>query len=233
MIGLIPAAGRATRMGGLPKFLLPIPGGFLLDTLCKRMLNAGVQQIYVGANYDNSHLISSNVPRQTYTYIADTATMSQTVQLAPKPAHDEPVLFGMPDSYWVDADVYRRLAMDIADGALVSAALFTVGEQASKKLGMCSYVFDNDETLIVTKVEDKPTSTTMRRAWGALAWNPPFWKYINPQDPHVGFAVQRAIEDHKIVRAYLAQGPYFDCGTPEDYFACVRYSTAMEVQGVD
>jgi len=223
MIGLIPAAGHATRINSLPKFLLPVPGDtYLLDILRRRMATAGASPLMIGVNTRNVDLIERYAAHYAYIHECNTATMSETVlQLGQFTGH-QAVLFGMPDSYWTDEQVYQRLAADILDGALVSVALFETTPEQRGDLGMCDVAFDHDEVLHVTQVADKPEATNLHLAWGAMAWSVGFWQYIRANDPHVGYALARAVQAGRQARAYLATGPYVDCGTPDGYFSLIR-----------
>lgn len=227
MIGIIPAAGHATRINGIPKYLLPVPDGLLIDVLHRRMREADADQVLVGVGPHSSESLRTE---NRLLYTVNTQTMSETV-LAARQHFDDPdesVLFGMPDSYWLDDNVYQRLTKDIDHGALVSVALFETRPGQENKLGMCDVSFDND-VLRITQIADKPKQTTLHWAWGAMAWCAGFWKYIQPSDPHVGYALQRAVEAHDNVHAQLIYGPYFDCGTAAEYFTCIRQITVTGV----
>jgi len=230
MISIIPAAGQATRLHGLPKFLLPTPNGsFLLETLHNRMRAAGSDRTLIGANPDNAELLRQYKPDGATVYTVHSATMSETVLAARKYINDADVLFGMPDSFWTDDSVYQRLAADLAAGAMVSVALFWTWPNQHRSLGMCDVGFNDDDELAIIQVIDKPETTNLHYAWGAMAWRPDFWQFIDPADPHVGYALQRAIEARANVRGYLAIGLYWDCGTPEGYFACIRGDAPQRV----
>lgn len=224
MIGIIPTAGYATRIQGLPKFLLPVPGGYLLDKLGRRMRIMGASKILIGANQANFGLVERYAPVGASTYMVNTQTMSETVLALKRYAHTADVLFGMPDSYWLDEDVYPRLIADLNSGAMVSAALFETRPEQRTKLGMCAVQFVDDE-LHIRRVIDKPADTDLRLAWGAMAWRCDFWEFIKPDDPHVGYALQRAIDAKTVVRGSLMLGGYWDCGTADEYFNCIRHTT--------
>lgn len=81
----------------------------------------------------------------------------------------------------------------------------------------------------LTRINDKIPASKLKFACGALCWQPEFWQYINPEDAHMGIALQRAIDDGVEVQGYLARGQYYDCGIPEDYFRCIRELTGQEV----
>lgn len=223
-IGIIPCAGQATRIQKLPKFLLPVPGGYLLKVLHERMVSAGAQQTLVGANVFNWNLLSAYPLSGLTLYEANTPTMSQTVLNARAYLDlDQDILFGMPDTYWTDERVFDRLLAELNGSPVVAiVGLWHVDREQSRKLGMCDVSLGG----ILLNIEDKPPQTDLHYAWGAIAWRRAFWPYINPLDPHVGFALQRALEAGKIIRAVTFDGQYFDCGTADDYFACIRATTA-------
>lgn len=217
-IGVIPAAGHATRMNGLQKFLLPVPsGGTLIETLCQRMGTIHARQLLVGTRPPNYEALAGLC--SAIVFKAATDTMSETVLAAlPYVWEGERTFFGMPDSYFEDADAYPKLNACLNDGADVAVGVFYAMRNQRGKLGMCE--LSNGS---VVRIEDKPESSDLVWAWGVLAWRYPFWKHILPQDPHVGYAVQRAIEWGMDVRAVKMTGRYFDCGTPSEYFECVNH----------
>lgn len=227
MIGLLPAAGRATRIGGLPKWLLPVPEGSLLNLHVQRLQAAGATKVYIGAGYHNSGLLYQYAPAGTETYLVNSKSMPETVKAAG--AHldtNEPVILAMPDTYWTDATILSRLAAALLDdtSTIAGAALWEVNAVQARKLGVCAVGSDR-----ITAVIDKSETTDLRRAWGVLAWRKAFWQYIAPGDAHMGVALQRAIDAGKTVCAVYAAGPYYDCGTTDDYFQCIRELTEPEV----
>jgi dTDP-glucose pyrophosphorylase len=227
MIGILPAAGSASRMNGLPKFLLPIPGGYLLEWHIARMAAAGCDRVNIGAAPHNHDLTNRSIRglSKAQTWIAYAHdTMSQTV-LGGYTHTTDPVLFGMPDTYFDDHQAYNKLAAALADGADVAVGLFTVRPGQYRKVGMCRTYDDQ-----VVAVVDKPEVdySFLEVAWGVLAWKPTFWKCIYAVDEHVGFALPRAIEAGMDVRAVRMDGLYFDCGTPDEYFECIQHLRRQE-----
>lgn len=225
MIGILPAAGHATRMMGLPKMLLPIPpNDTLIDRMRRQMERTIPRRIVIGSNGVTRALLESLEQHPVTTvYNAYTATMSETVLLAQRFAEaQERVLFGMPDTYIEDAGVWDKLNAALNDGADVAVGLFQTTPEMRHKRGMCRV----DENAAVVEVVDKPHEADLFWAWGALAWKPVFWGCINPMHPHVGYAVQRAIDERLDVRGvpicYTARG-FWDAGTPDEYFEMIRY----------
>lgn len=220
MIGIIPAAGHATRMMGLPKMLLPIPGD---TTLIRRMRDSmqalNPRKICIGSTGVNLVLLEPLDRHTTKLYPAYTTTMSETVLLARQYAEqDEAVLFGMPDSYIEDTAVFSKLAKSLEHGADVAVGIFLTNPEQRHKLGMCR--IDDDGRLL--EVIDKPKATHLRYAWGVIAWKPVFWQHIHAADATIGYALTRAIEAQLNVYTVRLDGAYYDCGTPDEYFKLIR-----------
>lgn len=215
-IGLIPAAGSASRIHGLPKYLLPIPDGYLLGRHID-MMNAVDVQVVIGVNPDNAAIVYPYAKGSFVHRVDNYATMSETVLsckifASTNGVASETVIFGMPDSYIEDDNVYRKLLATIENGAEVAVALFRARPEQHKKVGMCAVALD-----WVADVIDKPQESKLTWLWGALAWRPVFWNYMKSEDPHIGFALPRAIADGHDVRAVKCHGGYWDCGSWESY----------------
>lgn len=228
MIGLLPAAGQATRMNGLPKYLLPIPGGLsnnLIEFHVYQMDLSGCKEVYIGASDSNFRSLSSVMGEVATIYnAAHHKTMSQTVMSArldflyARDHYDESVLFGMPDTYFEDKLAYYKLMDTLTEGAQVAVGLFRARPGQHTKVGM---VYMDGEQ--ISDVIDKPVHLgRLEWFWGVLAWQPLFWDCIKPEDPHIGYAIPRAITAGLDVRAVKMDGRYWDCGTPEEYFECIK-----------
>lgn len=221
MIGILPCAGQAERFHGLPKYLLPIGDSYLLKAHVDGMDAANVPIVLVGVNRDNADSVQayySNI------IIADHHdTMTQTVlSMRDVIANEANVLFGMPDTYFDFPLVYERLATRLnASTADVVLAVFKARPEQHREGGMVSVSHNQ-----VLDIVDKPEVTTFQYIWGAMAWRPSFWNCLEPDMPHVGYGVQRALEQGLNVQAVLCTGDYWDVGTPERYFAMIRATTS-------
>lgn len=213
MIGMVLCGGKAERMHGLPKFLLPIPGGFLLKRLCEQMRAACLI-------VDASPRTVEFVPRYGRVITLDSATMCEALIACNDTFHtnDECTLFGMPDTYWTDDQVFERLTSALSAGADVAVAVWRIRPDQRGKLGQCLIDGDNRIRSIVDKDADCPYEW----AWGALAWKPSFWQHVRAEDKTVGIGLQRALERGLDVRAVRCDGTYYDCGTPDEYFKLIR-----------
>lgn len=223
MIGIIPAAGKATRIHGLPKFLLPVPGGYLLERMANRM---GVPCV-IGAHPDNAALLAACKRPEDTVYQVASLTMCETILAARPYVGDEPVVMGMPDTYWTDETVFQRLteylSMYAVQAVCAVAAFHTSAEMASR-LGVCTPGVKG----LLRSIEDKQPQTGSRWVWGAMAWRADFWQYIDAEDVNPSFSMQRALSQGVQIPLYLASGQYYDNGTPESYFRCIRELTQTE-----
>lgn len=215
-IGILPAAGKATRIHGLPKYLLPVPGGYLLERMANRI---GVP-CYIGANADNYDLLNDYKRPEDRVCKVVSRAMPETILNIRLQAMlgDENVLVGMPDTYWTDETVFLRLTDYLNQGFICAVAVFYVDVDMASRLGVCHW---NKEGLL-RHIEDKQPQTNGRWVWGAVAWRVDFWQYIQPEDAHLGIALQRAVEQGIEIPVVRCGGDYYDNGTPEDYFHCIR-----------
>lgn len=221
MIGVIPAGGKAQRLMGLPKMLLPCPNRTLFEVLLERMTAAHPRQILLAPSAATIGQLFPFFSPMVIAYATRERTMTEDVMLARYYAgEDEWVLFGMPDTYFEDTQAFPKLVQALKAGADVAVGLFATRPHQHTKLGMVEVEGEN-----VVSVIDKPTFTTLKEAWGVLAWKPCFWDYLRDTDPHVGYALPYAIDAGLKVQAVRLEGEYWDCGTAEEYFELVRHLT--------
>jgi UTP-glucose-1-phosphate uridylyltransferase len=213
--GILPAAGLSSRFDGIPKFLLPIIDGHLLGKHIERMYRYPVSNVWVGASKQTTPFIKPYIDsRATLKTNLVTETMCETVLAARAYGGDDTILLGMPDTYWTAQHVYERMAhrMDVL-GWPVVVACWRIRDDQRGKLGQCDVRSEHLRQII-----DKDPACTLPLAWGAIGWQPSFWEYITPERPHLGFALQAAIDDGVQVRAIEIEGDYYDCGTRGEYF---------------
>lgn len=230
MIGIIPIGGQAKRMHGLPKFLLPVGDTYLLARVYQQMRDAGADRIAIGVHPSNMELAKRYSPGEAIFYEANTVTMSQTVLLAQKYASKQQVLFAMPDTYWTGWDMFLPLikAYRTSNNPVAAIGLWETPPELRYKRGMVYYNEQGHISDIVDKPDVDLTDATriMQYGWGSLVWGEQFWHYINPYDLHVGVALKRAFDEKENLVGYLYwKAQYFDCGTPEEYYACIRANT--------
>jgi len=242
VIGIIPAAGQAKRLAGLPvcKELLPV--GFrntrvnnslsvcpkvVSHYLLQAMISAAASRVYIILTKEKLDLLryygdgsEFGVPI-AYILIEHLAGMPYTINQAHPWLNDETVIFGMPDTIFTPSDVFARL-LNRHWSAQNDLTLGLFPTDKPQRFGMVE-VGAADR---VVRVVDKPAQTELKWMWGIACWSPRFTRFLDEYLPTpdlsrhevvLGDVFQAAVEDHLIVRAMrFDDGEYIDIGTPED-----------------
>lgn len=183
-VGLIPAAGRAERLGPLPcsKELLPIgfretprgpapkvAGHYLLE----RFRTAGVRRVFMVL-----HESKQDVPRYfgtgeiadvalAYLSIPGSRSVPETLDRAFPFVEESIVALGFPDVIFEPADAYAPLiARQAATGADLVLGLFPAERFRSTDM------VELGEDGRVVRVEVRPESTALRYNWLIAVWSP-------------------------------------------------------------
>jgi|694.fasta_scaffold44931_8 hypothetical protein len=210
-IGLIPASGTASRMRGLPKFLLPYENS--VKTLLERhveMLKPFVERILIPTRPENLELIDRlRFPSFVELVELTTSTMSETVNLTLKNQEFDLCFVGMPDTYYLGQDPYKELFNLEGD---VRLACWPTAPSQVGNVGSVDLVQGR-----VRQVQDKNPELDFGRHWGAIAFNKKALNYLDSDTAHVGFIVNPSIEAGLSVKAQDIDGEYVDCGTFSEY----------------
>jgi len=219
--GIIAAAGQASRINGIPKFLLPLTGSdnYLLNRTINILNDSGADLISIGLS-DYTYNISKPFIDGLNAQQVKTKTMNETIlKLINKDA--EIFVCVMPDTYFDNPDgVSKSVEILKKSSAIASINLWKARPSQIGSVGQVE--IDSD---LVKTVKDKDSSCVFPYVWGTVAWKIELNEYIFPEDPHIGYAVQKAVEDGKKVNYVLNDGSYFDCGTVEQYWKLVNYLT--------
>lgn len=212
MDAIIPAAGSASRMRGIPKFLLPCDSQY--TTLIERHLSAILdicETVWIPIRPDLVSLLTSLGLQSDRVVLLPVTTqnMTQSVLSVLRLATADEFMMVMPDTYFLGEQPYP--ALNSIDG-LVRLALWEIREDQRGRLGQV--LLDGDRVLAM---RDKEPNCDFRHAWGAMAFAKNLRNHMVTTDPHIGFAVQRAVEEAVPVEARMMAGSYFDCGTPLEY----------------
>jgi len=78
---------------------------------------------------------------------------------------------------------------------------------------------------MISETEAAALFRLAREATGSIV---EIWPLIDVEDPHVGYALPRAIRAGLDVRGVVLNGTYWDCGTPDDYFDCIAAHRVAE-----
>lgn len=208
----IPAAGQASRLGGIPKFLLPISDrqtliGHHIDSL----IELEEYEIVIGTNekfYKTLHEIYTGLIVEKI----ESSSMVETVSKL-KLEMERLSLVIMPDTYFENYEIVRKMKEKIQSTELdVVLGVWKIKEDQIGKLGQCLI-----EGELIKKIIDKDLSCKEEYFWGSIMWKPSFNQFIKESDEHFGIALNRAIDKNLQVGYVKADQEYFDCGTFREY----------------
>lgn len=193
IVGIIPAAGKANRLGKLPfsKELFPIGFDHASSTknlkvvsmeLLDCMTRAGVTQFHfvlrngkwdIPAYYGSG----SQIGCQLCYHITDYEYgVPFSVNQAFSFIKDNIVFFGFPDIIFRPVNAYKKLINILIEEDDTSIVLGLFPTQKVEKYDMVS--FDEDQNIIDIKIK-KAIQDQSKYAWVIAAWNPEFSGFIN------------------------------------------------------
>ncbi len=249
VVGLIPAAGTASRLGDLPCSKEIYPVGWAHSSsasdphpkvashyLFDQMRAAGVENAYVilrdgkwdiPAYWGDGQRAGLNV---AYLMMRSPYGTPFTLNQAYPFVQDCRVAMGFPDILLAPDDVYVQLLQHQEDsGADVVLGLFPA--RRSEKVDMVELDPDGRPEHFVIK----PKETSLTYTWICAVWTPAFTLYLNdviteaeprwrPFDElFVGHVFQQALDDGLAIEAVcFPDGTYTDIGTPDALFEVVR-----------
>lgn len=218
-LGLLPAAGTATRMSGLPKFLLPISEDHqCLLTYHVELMAPHVDQIIIPTRNEWVGLLNSfNFDSKVNILDMRTATMAETVKRSLEGRHYDSCVLGMPDTYFVGGNPYQDLAQQPT--ADVSLFVFPTRPEQVGKVGSVNLREDG----IVVDHADKEPGRDFGTHWGVMEFSADVEKFLDPAAQTGGYLITEALNRSMAVRGVLAGYPYFDCGTFSEYLQCLTF----------
>lgn len=224
MIGIIPAAGRGTRTGGLPypKELLPVKAHdgkvmTVIEGAILQLANAEIPRAvivirpekYVIADYLGNQRFGVNL-----TYVFQETMNSREglpdAVLAGRVVRDDLYVMLMGDTYFTSSYVAQSLIqeMKIHDDAVAGIGTWFTFEP--ERFGIVHH-----EGAYVLSVEDKPKHLSgAYEHWGIAAFRSGFWKYLECEKNTFSNALSEAASRDEVV-CELMCGRYLDFGTPE------------------
>jgi glucose-1-phosphate thymidylyltransferase len=248
VIGIVPAAGKGTRLAPFPcaKELFPI--GFqdymvkgqvekrpkvVSQYIIENMREAGVTKILIIVGEGKQDVMEyygdgSRFGLQIgYLYQERLDGMPSAINLARPWIGEATVLFGMPDTIIRPTTALKTLLADHeASGADLSLGLFPTDRP--QKFGMVEI----DDANRVLSTVDKPKHTSLKYMWGACCWTVKFMDLLdsflashNPdgREKVLGDVFNEALSSRFNVRGVtLDDGRYIDIGTSDELSAALR-----------
>ncbi len=243
VIGLIPAAGRATRLPSLPcsKEVTPVghvppergqPGRpkAVCQYLLEKMRLAGIRQAYIVLREGKwdipAYFRDGSVVDMHLAYLLTELPYGApyTLDQAYPFVKDALVALGFPDILFRPDDAFVRLLQHQQQtSADVVLGLFPADRP--EKVDMVDIAPDGR----VRRIDIKPSRTGLTHTWGIAVWTPRFTQfmheYLTREKPsastrpewYVGHVLQAALETHLNINAVeVSDQPFLDVGTPDD-----------------
>jgi len=248
--GLIPAAGRATRLGELPysKELLPIPARtderdragirLAIENSVRFLLECGIRRQHViiapakqdiPAHLGNGEHLGASIG---YTEILDSPSVPHSLDAAFDSVAGNDVVLVFPDIMFEPrAEIAKFLSAQTP--ADIDILLALVPSTRGDKVDMVSVADDG----LVDTVVPKPGTGTCGWTWVAAAWSPRFSRFMHQflkesgpghapaadSELYVADVINAAIENGLVCQAgKFADGTAIDIGTPDDFVAVWR-----------
>jgi len=253
VIGLVPAAGQATRVAPLPcsKELYPV-GYRTIGTdgsvrpkvaahyLLEQMRLAGVTKAYVvlrhgkwdiPAYFGDGAMLDMHV---AYLMMGSPLGPPYTLDQAYPFVRNARVAFGFPDIVFDTPDVYRRLLhRQVETGADVVLGLFPAREPCAVDMVQV------DRAGRVCSIAIKPAQTTLQYTWLVAVWTAAFSLFMHEHlkrrtsqlhgersELSVGDVLRAAIEQDLIIDSVVFRDSgWVDIGRPGDLVSAARHFT--------
>jgi hypothetical protein len=218
MDAIIPAAGLASRMRGIPKFLLPCDTSYttLIEMHIENLLPI-CETIWIPTRPDLVVLLDSLGLAKDRVIILPMSTenMTQTVNRVLKVSSAAHFQLIMPDTYFHGDKPYQMLN---SSPPVADLACWEIRSDQIGKLGQVDISTDGN----VDDMQDKNPNCNYSHSWGALVFARKLMNFAKDSDPHIGYAMKAALTSGEIMSANIINGKYFDCGTPNEYLSMLR-----------
>lgn len=248
LVGVIPAAGTARRLGRLPCSKELFPVGFqkvgdgnqlqpkaVSHYLLERLRVAEVKKVFfilrkgkwdIPNYFGNGKMLDQHI---AYLLMDLPFGVPFTINRAYPFLKNATVVFGFPDILFEPQDAFKQLlARQMDSNADVVLGLFPT--QKSYKADMV----DTDSNGRIQRIEIKPSSTALRYAWIIAVWNFAFTEFMHrhlgvyseidrpEKEVFLGDVFQTAIDDAMQIESVTFQnGRFQDIGTSEDLIKAV------------
>lgn len=246
LVGLLPAAGRGSRLGPIPCSKEIMPLGFqrrtgaasqwepvtAIEEHLRALQLAGARRCAVVISDGKADIVRylGNGDRYdlslAYVYQPQLRGMPYALDLAVPWINGATTLFSMPDTLITPQNTMARLLVHHrVHGADLTLGLFHTS--TPQKFGMV----ERDAAGQITNFVDKPVQSELNLMWGLAVWSPRFTAALSSFLAHV-LAGGAEVVLSDVFLAALQQGlhvdglvlhdaHYHDIGTPEDFQAVV------------
>ena len=205
-IGVLPASGKASRIGGIPKFCLPISDErSLLQWHVEQMLEL-CDEVRISTRSEWVPIIQ-NMDMNVKIMVREPSTMSDAVKYMVGDYNDT-VLVGMPDTFILNSssNIYKGLFQE--NTADLVLGIWECVESLKGRVGQV--LVSNNK---VVDSEDKADNCNYLDMWGTMLFQNNMIRFIDPKLDHPGKQLKEWISQGFNIKAVRPGGQYMDIGT--------------------
>lgn len=227
VVGLIPCSGSASRLNGIPKFLLPCKKDNLIHNTIDIFKKNNINNIYISISKENEHFIEpiNKYDNDVKYIVKNTKTMSETVYNLVNIIHANKYILLMPDTYFVINNTnntntfFNELITlnKMLDNYDIVVVLWKIKESQYGKLGQI-----NIENNKITSIVDKDITCRYPYSWGIIGWTNKINSLIDITTPHIGYILNQALLNNIDIGYIISSSEYYDCGTANEYFDMIK-----------
>ena len=213
IVGVIPAAGHATRLQPLSgsKEMLSIGGRPVMDNLVERMRAGGCTRVRVVTRPEKEDVIAHAAEFGAEVVLGHPATVSESflAGMAGLP-EDDVVLIGFPDTLWEPVDGYAPLVEAVQDGADVAVGLFTIDAADLPRSDVVVFGANGR----IARIDVKPIRPASEWIWGCAAARTRMWAGLDRAE-WPGSYIDLLCREGRDVRGIELSDIWLDVGTKE------------------
>jgi glucose-1-phosphate thymidylyltransferase len=208
MIGIVPAAGYATRLGGLDgsKEMLEIGGAPVIESLVARLEVGGCTEIRVVTRPEKGDVREYAVARGLRVMLGYPEHLGQSIGIG-LDGVDGPVALGFPDSLWEPLDGFALLREAMRTDTDVVLGLFEFDDPQRAD------VVSTDTDGRVREIVVKPNRPPSNVIWGCFVGEAAALRGVE-RTPWPSDHLRPLIEEGRVAGRFLSDR-YVDIGTPD------------------
>jgi GTP:adenosylcobinamide-phosphate guanylyltransferase len=206
IVGILPASGKASRVGGIPKFCLPISDErSLMQWHVEQMLEV-CDEVRVSTKSEWVPIIQ-NMDMNIKLIVREPSTMSDAIKFMVGDYNDT-VIVGMPDTYILGShvNIYKEMLKEEKADLVLGA-----WECQDELKGRVGQILISGNKVISS--QDKTPNCDYKHMWGTMLFRKNLVRYIDESLDHPGKQIQEWIDMSLDVRAVQPGGRYMDIGT--------------------
>lgn len=241
MVGLIPAAGKARRLGSLPMSKELYPAGYnemqqpkaVLSYLMDAFTTGGIHRCHIVIRAEKTDIPSylksgkQHGMHISYNITEDPRGVPFTIDEAFPFIAQNVVAFGFPDILFTPKEAFRIMQSQIIKDHAADLILGVFPVEDAGKWDMVAF----DKSRTVQDIIIKDPAADLRYAWINAMWKPAFSKFLHNYVSTKGADFQREIFIGEVIRAAISQGLKVEA-IPFDEGRCLDIGTLEGIKGI-